>query len=51
MLDNQRAEGATLTRRCHRSPSTVQLGTFTFSHDRVTPPRYGLLSPFAMYSS
>jgi hypothetical protein len=29
-LDYQRAEGATLIRRCHPSRSTVQPGTFTF---------------------
>ena len=28
--------------RLHWSPSTVQPGTFTLSHDHVTPPRYGL---------
>jgi len=27
-------------------PGSVHLGTFTLSHDRVTPPRYGLVSCF-----
>jgi hypothetical protein len=30
--------------RCHRSSASVQPGTFTFSHERVIPPRYGLAS-------
>jgi hypothetical protein len=33
-----------VSRRFHRSSASVQPGTFTFSHDRVTPPRYGLAS-------
>jgi hypothetical protein len=46
-LDYQRAEGATLTRRCHPSPSTVQAGTFTFNQRLVGPCSYTLASSLA----
>ena len=47
VLDYQRAEDATLTRRCHPSPSTVQQGTLTFSQRLVGPCSYTLASSLA----
>jgi hypothetical protein len=44
VLDSQRAEGATLTRRCHPSPSTVHPFCLTFNHRLVAPASYYTLA-------
>jgi hypothetical protein len=47
VLDYQRAEGATLTRRRHPSSLTVQSFCLTFTHRLVAPASYTLASSLA----